>query len=77
MGQRGHGASRGLKCFPWKRKRKSSIGNRTFVHQRKLLPVKGVELVSDRVTYKVLRGCRGNIIVLNVHGQREDKSDYS
>ena len=44
MGQRRHGKSRGLKFFLWKRKRKSSIGNRNFVHHRKRSPAKGVEL---------------------------------
>ena len=79
MGQRGHGANRGLKFFLWERKRKSSIGNTTSVPHRKVSAVKRVEFVSDRVTYlyKVLRGGWCNIIVLNVHGPSEEKSDYS
>jgi hypothetical protein len=34
-----------------------------------------VEVVSDRVSYVVLRGRWCNIIVLNVHAPSEDKSD--
>jgi hypothetical protein len=36
---------------------KSSVGNRIFVHNRIVSVVKGVEFVSDRVSYIVLRGC--------------------
>jgi len=36
--------------------------------------VKRVEFVSDRVSYKVLRGRWFNIIVLNVHAPSEEKS---
>jgi exonuclease III len=36
--------------------------------------VKRVELVSDRVSYIVLRGRMCNIIVLNVHAPSEEKS---
>jgi hypothetical protein len=35
-----------------------------------------VEVVSDRVSYIVLRGQLCNIIVLNVHSSSEEKSDY-
>ena len=50
-----------------------------FVVQQKIRPaVKRVELVSDRMSYIVLRGhwcC--NIIILNVHAPSEEKSDDS
>jgi len=36
-----------------------------------------VELVSDRVSYMILRGHWCNIIVLNVQAPREEKSDDS
>jgi len=36
-----------------------------------------VELVSDRTSYIVLRGCWYSIIVFNVHAPSEDKSDVS
>ena len=51
----GHGRSRGLLFFLRKRKRKSSIGNRIFVHHRIVSAVKTVEFVSKRVSYIVLR----------------------
>jgi len=44
------------------------------VHQRMASAVKRVEFVSDRVSYKVLRGRWFNIIVLNVHAPSEEKS---
>ena len=61
--------------FLWKRKRKSSIGNRNFVHHRIVSAVKRVEFVSDRVSYIVLRGRWCNVVVLNVRAPSEDKSD--
>jgi len=49
------------------------LGTRVFVHHRKVSAVKGVEIVSDRVSYIVLRGRWFNIIVLNVHAPNEEK----
>ena len=46
--------------FVWKRKQKSSIGYRIFVHHRIVSVVKRVEFVSDRMLYIVLRGRRFN-----------------
>ena len=63
--------------FLRKRKQKSSIGTRFFVHHRIVSAVKRVEFVSDRVSYIVLRGCWCSIIVLNVHAPSEEKSDVS
>jgi hypothetical protein len=40
----------------WKRKCKSSIGNRVSLHQRIVSAIKRVEFVSDRMSYMVLRG---------------------
>jgi len=37
--------------------------------------VKRVEFVSNRLSNIVLRGCWRNIIVVNVHAPREEKSD--
>ena len=48
-----------------------------LVHHRILSSAKTVEFVSDRVSYIVLRDRRCNIIVLNVHAPREEKSDDS
>ena len=39
--------------------------------------MKTVELVSDRLSYIVLRGRWRNIIVVNVHAPSEEKSDES
>ena len=63
--------------FLWKRKQKSSIGNRFFVHHRIVSAVKRVEFVSNRMSYIVLRGHWFNIIVLNAHAPSEEKSDDS
>jgi hypothetical protein len=37
--------------------------------------VKRVEIVSDRMSYIILRGHWCHIIVLNIHAQAEDKTD--
>jgi endonuclease/exonuclease/phosphatase (EEP) superfamily protein YafD len=34
-----------------------------------------VELVGDRMSYTLLRGCWCHIIVLNIHAPTEDKTD--
>jgi len=52
------------------------LGTGFFVHHRIVSAVKGVEFVSDRVSYIVLRSCWCNI-VLNVHAMSEEKSDDS
>ena len=48
-----------------------------LVHHRILSSAKTVKFVSDRVSYIVLRDRWCNIIVLNVHAPREEKSDDS
>ena len=53
--KRGNHKSRELYLFLWKRKQKSSIGNRIFVHHGRVSPVKKVEFVSDMMTYAVLK----------------------
>ena len=76
MGQRGHCKSKGL-YFSMERQRKSSIGNRNFVHHTTVSEVKRGEFVSDRLSYIVLRSHWYNIIILNVHAPSEEKSDDS
>ena len=53
------------------------LGKGFFVHHRMVSAVKRVEIVSNRVSYIVLRGCWCNIIALNVHAPSEEKSDES
>jgi exonuclease III len=51
------------------------LGTGFFIHKRIISAVKGVEFVSDRISYKIPK-CRWcNIIVLNVHAPNEDKID--
>jgi hypothetical protein len=46
-----------------------------FVQERIKLTVKRVEFISDRMSYKIQRGCWCYIIVLNNHASTEDKVD--
>jgi hypothetical protein len=46
-----------------------------FVHKRIISADKGVEFVSDRMSYIILRGRWCHIIVLNAHAPTEDKTD--
>jgi len=75
MGQRGHFKSRGLYLFRRKLKRQSSIGNRTYCTSQNNIRIKRVVLLSNRMSYIVLRGQWCNIIVKNVHAPTEDESD--
>jgi len=54
------------------------LGTDFVVHRRIVSAVKTVEfVVSDRLSYIVLRGRWCNIIVVNVHAPSEEKSDES
>jgi exonuclease III len=53
------------------------LGTGFFVHQTIVSAIKRVELVSDRMSYIVLRGRWCNIIFLNVHAPTEEKGDDS
>jgi hypothetical protein len=46
------------------------LGTRFNIYQKIVTSVKRGEFVSDRMLYRVLRGCWSNIIVLNVHALR-------
>jgi hypothetical protein len=45
----------------------NQFGTGIFVHHRIVSAAQKVEFVSNRISYTVLRGCCGDIIVLNVH----------
>jgi len=51
------------------------LGRVFFVHHRIVSAVKRVELVSDMVSYIILKGHWCNIIALNVHAPSKEKSD--
>jgi hypothetical protein len=51
------------------------LGTGFFVHKRIISAVRRVELVSDRMSYIILRGCWCSIVLLNVHAPCADKSD--
>ena len=53
------------------------LGTGFFVYHTFVPAAKGVQFVSNRVSYIVLRGRWCNIIVLNVHAPSEEKSDDS
>ena len=69
MGQRGELRAGDYNFFLWKRIKNYQLGT--------VSAVKRLEVVSDRMLYMVLRVCWCNIIVLNVHAPREEKSDDS
>ena len=51
------------------------MGTGFFLHHRIVSAFKGVEFVSDRMAYTVVRGHCSNIFVVNVHAPSDEKSD--
>jgi hypothetical protein len=51
------------------------LGKGFFLHKSIVSVVRRVEFISDRMSYMILRGRWCNIIFMNVHAPREDKSD--
>jgi exonuclease III len=51
------------------------LGTGFFIHSSIISTVKGVEFVSDRMSYITLRVLWCDIIVLNVHAPTEEKDD--
>jgi hypothetical protein len=61
--------------FHKKENENHDVGKGFFIYKRIISAVMGVEFVSDRMSYIILRGRWCNIIVLNVHAPTEDKID--
>jgi exonuclease III len=51
------------------------LGTGFFVYKRIISAVEGIEFLSDRMPYIILRGRWCHVIVLNVHAPTEDKTD--
>ena len=53
------------------------MGTGFFLLHRTISEFKRIEFVSDRISYRILRGRRFNVVVLYVFAPREEKSDGS
>jgi hypothetical protein len=53
------------------------LGTGFIVDHRIVSAVKGVDFVSNRVSYLVLRGRWCNVIILNMHAPSEEKSAFA
>jgi hypothetical protein len=75
VGQRVNVREEDYILFLWKRKRKLSVGIRSFVSHRLVSAVRTVEFESDRKVYRpiVLRGRWYNITALNVRASSDGK----
>jgi hypothetical protein len=61
--------------FYGKGNEKHALGTSSSLHKRIISAVKGVEFVSDRMLYIIIRGCWCDILVLNVHAPAENNID--
>jgi hypothetical protein len=75
VGHRRLHKNKGLYFYCGKGNENNQPGTGFFVYPRIVPAVKGVEFVSDRMSYIVLRGRLPNIVVLNAHAPTETKSD--
>jgi len=67
----------GFYLFCGKGNKNHQFGTGFLVHHRTVSAVKGVEFISDRISYTVLGGRWCITTVLNVHAPSEEKSDDS
>jgi len=74
VGHRDFCKSRRLYFLLWKNKLKLLIVNRIFLPYIIVSTVRRIEFVSDRVSYRVLRGRWCNITLLYVHAQVRRKT---
>jgi hypothetical protein len=51
------------------------LGTGFFIHKTMVSAVRRLEFISDKMSFIILRACRCNIIVLNVHAPCKDKGD--
>jgi hypothetical protein len=51
------------------------LGTGIFLHKKIISKVNSIESVNDTMSYIILRGCRCQIIVLNVYALTEDNTD--
>jgi len=75
LGQSRHSEIRVYNLFYGKGNENHQLGTGFIVHRRIVSAVKRIELVSDRLSYIVLRGHWFHIIVVNVHAPSEEKSE--
>jgi hypothetical protein len=65
----------GVQKVRWKGGGIQPEGEYIFFYGKSISAVKRVQFVSDRMSYIILRGRCGLVIVLDVHAPKEDKTD--
>jgi hypothetical protein len=75
MGQGGTELAGDYKFYYESEKDNYKLGIGSFVHKRNISAVTRAKFVSDRMSYVILSGRWCDIIVLNVHALKGDKTD--